>query len=706
MLEKGDVDMKCNKCNYINTEDSLFCIKCGNQIRKRCNYCGKLTGLNSKFCEHCGYNFSTLDNVIVNSETNMVLENTNRDIQTNKTTVVSSTTDSNTDLEPVKKQKTNKIEFKKPENRRFVYTPGEYAYAKCVEITEKSYKFYCIDNYSNFYLSKKIIDSYLDIDIAVNTYIWVKLTDLIRQDNTCTYKVFIPNNKDIKKEINEFIKIHSEEDIIRVPISKIENSYIYVKLTPNYSSRIYEQEIKNGKYNVGDIITVMIKKIQKLTDNKVTVELSIIDKDTSTEMFLWDMLPKKLTKKNTFFPDRIKEIMTEREYWELFSVDESSSLFSIINPIYMDRYSDKKITTHQSGKYYYMEFDTGKRDEKGVPVYFCFKKDKYKENDKWVCNLIGFASAENEFEKYVYIRDWQQLLDDLSSMALKGEQWDLATDSEKGKKFILKQYLRFTYYKSRLDGLIKENENGAIFNTGLVDNSYDEIFCYLKSNSNTDDFYKREWEFGFFAPWGKGTNGKNINKWFAEKPKSPEYIKNLQDVFYDVSKELSCDYEHIIKDNLKRVPVEFLNIRLAYDKKITPLLMKYKNNPSDTTCFEKIVKYITANDKAFRELQFGFQNAVETAKKYCKWNYKTAIPIYYPRTNGISLLLPLCLNDEAENVADAALVIEKLPTGNYQGQTILTLDMAYQDARQICRPNSEWLTLDTISSYNTEDEYE
>uniref|UniRef100_UPI00386DD29D DUF3825 domain-containing protein n=1 Tax=Ruminococcus sp. TaxID=41978 RepID=UPI00386DD29D len=85
-----------------------------------------------------------------------------------------------------------------------------------------------------------------------------------------------------------------------------------------------------------------------------------------------------------------------------------------------------------------------------------------------------------------------------------------------------------------------------------------------------------------------------------------------------------------------------------------------------------------------------------------KWNYKTAIPIYYPRVNNISLLLPLCLTNN-DNKADVALVIQKLDTGNYQGQTILTLDMAYQDARQICRPNSEWLTTENIEASYSND---
>ena len=171
-----------------------------------------------------------------------------------------------------------------------------------------------------------------------------------------------------------------------------------------------------------------------------------------------------------------------------------------------------------------------------------------------------------------YIGDIVFFLDELSLMVLKGEKWDAAGDAEIGKKFILKQYLRFTYYKARLDNLVVENGNQAIFNTGLVDNSYDSIYCYLKPNTNQFDFFNRKWEFGFFAADGKKANGKMINKTFSEMPKSPEYIKNLKDVFYDVSKKLSCDYDHIIRDNLKRLPVDFLIRRLSFESNIIKLL--------------------------------------------------------------------------------------------------------------------------------------
>lgn len=60
----------------------------------------------------------------------------------------------------------------------------------------------------------------------------------------------------------------------------------------------------------------------------------------------------------------------------------------------------------------------------------------------------------------------------------------------------------------------------------------------------------------------------------------------------------------------------------------------------------------------------------------------------------MSLLLPLCLNED--NRADVALVVQRMESGNYQGQTILTLPQAYLDARLVCRPDSDWLRVDTV----------
>ena len=41
-------------------------------------------------------------------------------------------------------------------------------------------------------------------------------------------------------------------------------------------------------------------------------------------------------------------------------------------------------------------------------------------------------------------------------------------------------------------------------------------------------------------------------------------------------------------------------------------------------------------------------------------------------------------------------MVQRMESGNYQGQTILTLPQAYLDARLVCRPDSDWLRVDTV----------
>ena len=87
------------------------------------------------------------------------------------------------------------------------------------------------------------------------------------------------------------------------------------------------------------------------------------------------------------------------------------------------------------------------------------------------------------------------------------------------------------------------------------------------------------------------------------------------------------------------------------------------------------------------------EDAIQIALKRVRWNFRTAIPCYFPKGNCMSLMLPLCLEDDSKT--DAALVVQKNPSGSYQGQTVLHLDQAYLDARLICRPNMDWLKNET-----------
>ena len=95
------------------------------------------------------------------------------------------------------------------------------------------------------------------------------------------------------------------------------------------------------------------------------------------------------------------------------------------------------------------------------------------------------------------------------------------------------------------------------------------------------------------------------------------------------------------------------------------------------------------------------KDAVSLALKKVEWNYKTAIPVYFPAQNTVSLLLPLCLVDEDH--VDLALVVERQKSGAYQGQTILPLNLAYTNSRLITRPDSDWLKTDVISNTDSDE---
>ena len=85
-------------------------------------------------------------------------------------------------------------------------------------------------------------------------------------------------------------------------------------------------------------------------------------------------------------------------------------------------------------------------------------------------------------------------------------------------------------------------------------------------------------------------------------------------------------------------------------------------------------------------LQTFVKGAIDNAKERVLRNYKTAIPQYY--RGKVQLLLPLCLG--SPNIAELALVVEDHGEF-YRASTCLTLDMAYNNARQLARPDRDWL---------------
>ena len=82
------------------------------------------------------------------------------------------------------------------------------------------------------------------------------------------------------------------------------------------------------------------------------------------------------------------------------------------------------------------------------------------------------------------------------------------------------------------------------------------------------------------------------------------------------------------------------------------------------------------------------EGAIGEIQKRVRTNYKLAVPQYYK--GRIQLLLPLRLTPGSPN-PDLALAIHKVSPDAYTARTCLTLKMAYNNARLIVKPQSDWL---------------
>ena len=573
---------------------------------------------------------------------------------------------------------------------------GRYVYARCISVRDSLICFKSVDGL--YFGQSRTHFTHAQPDLKIGGYAWFQTGD--QERGVFWHKMRNPAS--LPAESLSFKQHYKVGDRICLPIIGKTETSIKVALGPTLFSFVDRVSLPTGldyaDLNVNDIWQFELREMTDNEEGKLRVLLHPVAKyDDDSSVFPATLEDLRIPQATL---DRIRADASRLSALErsMGAPLSQTALKQFIERKYQQQKDENLLLIWQNCFGLIMDIDLGIRDANGVQLKAYVQKNNGR--DTFFLPQIAEADSSHEMERYVFIDDWDAVTARLAELALE-ENWDFASE-RKEKRHILAQYLRYTFYKAKLDGLLYEEETGALFNTGLVDASYDDIYCYLKRNAKTKDPLKRRWIIGFFACRGKGSEGKLLNRLFGSFPEAPSYIRQdqLENIYFDTSRDLVCDYEHIIRDNLKRLPMDFICSTFDSDARLKKML--HENHP-----FREIKKYIVGNRSMVGRLETALEHAVETSKKYCRWNYRRAVPIYYPRTNSINLLIPLCLSGD-KDTADAALVIEKLKNGNYQGQTILTLDMAYQNARQICRLNNEWLTLETIvesgSPYQEEDE--
>lgn len=310
------------------------------------------------------------------------------------------------------------------------------------------------------------------------------------------------------------------------------------------------------------------------------------------------------------------------------------------------------------------------------------------------------SSIPNNLMQWAWMGDFRQVVNDLKNMALK-ERWFYKTQNPAFPFPILSKYLTYTFYRlSKEKGKIKITDQYAAFNTGLVNNLYEPIYALFEKNRIQG---KQEWYFHEFCISGVGKAGKILASNFNPLPERAHYFSNPTELIYDCNAtEPQLNWNHIILDNVSRLPIDFLE-----ENKPDNFLFRdtsRMNTIEKTQYYTDLATAIQNDSKKFRSIKNRFSDSLDLALKRVEWNFKTAIPMYYPSNNKMSLLLPLSLIDD--EVIDLALVTERTPSGNYLGHTILPLDWAYSNARLITRPDSDWLVADKIETVDDIDDNE
>ena len=296
--------------------------------------------------------------------------------------------------------------------------------------------------------------------------------------------------------------------------------------------------------------------------------------------------------------------------------------------------------------------------------------------------------AGNLLTNWAYMGDMDEVLKSLAGIALK-ERWGQEDSCGRSAYPVLKNYLTYTFYRLHRTGKVLENKEGGIaaFNTGLVDETYESIYaCFSPST------IEQPWRFEAFCTAGSRVWGKKLVNAFNPLPLRAAYFERKEDLLFDSTKTLCRDVNHILFDNIDRLPVAFLEEELDGDLNAVEALNSVIASQKDSTralAYDKLRVAIDENVKIKRRLINRLDDAIALAQKRAEWDFRTAVPAFNPAKDTNILLLPLDLTGDEQ--PDVALVVELMESGNYMGQTILTMQMAYNDARLVCRPDCDWL---------------
>lgn len=300
---------------------------------------------------------------------------------------------------------------------------------------------------------------------------------------------------------------------------------------------------------------------------------------------------------------------------------------------------------------FWMKFEKNKREgcQKWFFAEFISQSDMYRE----IVSTQYFVIGEMIFSDATKGNDF---LEKLKTEA-QAEEWSYFDYKSSINYPILKSYVEHTYIRLKNEGkIIKSKDNKKIIlNIGLLDKNFLLDICILCNKIPLQIFD----QVVFFSnnPEIVLEDDISIIKNFSSRPLPAKYFSKIDEVIFNPNININMNWKHIFIERADRIPVEIRNGNIP----IKEIVQRFRGNE-------------------------------ENIKKMARRNYRMVIPQFY--NDEIQFLMPIYLGTDFSGEPDFILVLAMDNSGNdpvYIGTTILTVEMAYQNARLITKPDNSWL---------------
>lgn len=258
--------------------------------------------------------------------------------------------------------------------------------------------------------------------------------------------------------------------------------------------------------------------------------------------------------------------------------------------------------------------------------------DNLKETEEVTFDNFGFCGTSEGFFS---------MIDYLASIA-EEEKWSF---TERQNSILIK-YIKGTFKQCYKQGklLYSKDKTHVCFNTGLLTSNGNDILAIFEKNNKAG---AQPWRLKSF----RDRTERFYMEIFDEVPSLATYTDDYEKYYFNPHYEIIISTDHILDDNWERI------------HEVVPLS-------------KSIVKSLMVG-------------VIEETKKKIKRNLRLVVPQYY--NNQIMYLMPLRIPIDDEKYVTMALAVELTSSNQYRANTIFTKETAYEKARLLMKPESNWL---------------